>query len=641
MRRHLRIFVCTLVVPLVAAPLRAQFSAPHSTIQNQIPISSAIVPTGSPITSMVSGDFTGHGVLDAAFIVAGHVVHVGAPGVMDSVSLIPGISGVNDLCSIDPQATLGTSALATVGPDGLRVWQRAKATGAWADVVNVTSPLVQGGTALASGDLDGSGLFDTLVVAADRLSVYAFFDGGTTPQMLCQATALISDVQVGNFDLDSQQEFALLTDTGVSIRDSSGDQMNYQRCLQPGGAITPVLLTSGAGHQFVAYVHKSQNAQDEVLHLLDGVTTLPSVVLGPAYLPTIAITAADREGDGDEDLLLSLSNTTARTVLKNSNRAPYFSTGDVDTLAFEPLGTPLANSQSALFGNFDGDDAADVFAFCRTNNEYWLRPGDPIDPVTTDRGGSTDYVACTDGLYPPFYSASYQDGFLTTTPVVANNTLFLLLDREAWGWGGTPAPNAFEVFLWRKNAQNTYVLGTVRAHYVFQLFDSNGAPQWVNPNYQNGAGSQPGVEYLLKLPIHSDDPVADDDSLLSYNDQELPTPALWESGNTLWTGASDYRFYIEIRAVHYNAVTGSISNKKRLYVAGLVGTNQSPPSYSDSFNDMMDEVGAVNIPFNCGYGDHVGGGTVKLGGFVAMSALPDFGNGNPTLYFTVELVSGF
>ncbi|MEM7200964.1 MAG: VCBS repeat-containing protein [Planctomycetota bacterium] len=230
-------------------------------------------------------------------------------------------------------------------------------------------------TSCAGGDFDGDGTDEFVITSIDgsqRLAMLLYKSGG-----FALATRRIGDVRLavgtapsaiaaGDFDGDGSDEVA------VAIAESS-TRLVLRIYSYRGGAFTrdatQVIVTSGAEHALTTGDFNRDGRDDVVLTTIDGSGRLSVLVhrLAGATLvrfgdvrivvgdPTHALSAADYNGDGRDDVSFTCIDGSGRVALM------LYDFGSGTPMRFGDVRIAVAGTSQALCsGDFDFDGKADV-----------------------------------------------------------------------------------------------------------------------------------------------------------------------------------------------------------------------------------------------------------------------------------------
>jgi hypothetical protein len=375
----------------------------------------------------VSGDFDGDGRLDVAQIAGNEVWILPGPAVFRSRVAVP--SGVD--LAVLPSGVLGVpDVLLVAEPGGLarHDWNPSGSfdrtlDAAWAGARRIAVwPTAGGGGASIFGVLangrtlaraSGNGLLEILFVAPAEIQEFELldFDGGDVDiALVCGGRLYVYG-------------------TGGAVLATSGSAGVPSKALTVVGR-RPVWSIIGPGGVNEFVVTLGAPSIWENLHGLPGV---------------VATSAGDFDGDGDEDLVLSVTSELSIGVLanRNSDGAPSF---DVDAagaawrLRYGAAGySALSNHSRPAVGDFDGDGKNDIWlavqSSCagylyRNNPEYarTLTPGVFL-PVQAQGGGES---ACRSAIQAGNVSSSSAGTFALTLTFGPTPSWAQRLEIEVW-----------------------------------------------------------------------------------------------------------------------------------------------------------------------------------------------------------------
>ncbi|MCE9592665.1 MAG: VCBS repeat-containing protein [Planctomycetes bacterium] len=626
MRRSTASFVFGLA-PLLTATSAFAFQQPiFVTHHNDVPATSP--PINKEATTVIQGDFSGHGSHDVVYRFQDEACLFYAPGSLKLAMMIPGLRDFTDLGSLSPAANSTQDRIAATDPNGLTVWTYSKGAGLWSKKLEYgpNAALWMNATLLRRADVDGDGIDDLVGVRSDLHGVvigYCDAAGALTTQLGPVFARSLLDLTVGNVDSDPALEFCGLQDNGVSIREIDGTPTFFMRGTQPGYAVT-TLHRAGQLDQF-AWITKAALSANTIVYAINSTTYEPAIDLGADV--GRALVAADYDRDGFDDLLVSQANTGLRRLYRRLAGVPSFSVAESSAVNCESLSSPEPNAANAAFVDLDGDDVPEISIYSNVTQALCVLQRDT--PVRT----SAFVTDPCESLDAAIVGANFKSTELPTW-TGATSELELLVDRDAWNFAGIPALNAFEVYVYKQhlNGPGTMTLSSKVRRWNIFLARSTGSGTYEaqNTTYLTGAGLR--AEHLLRIPL----------TFGPMSSQTAMPQMDWA------TAGPDFRFYVEIRACTYtpSASGGTITNRKRLFKYGLSG---SPDYVANGSTQGLESFALAQpngsvLPFNCtAYAATTGGGGaggVKIGGFVAMSSLPDF-ELSPIEWPTVILIGTF
>jgi len=375
-----------------------------------------------------AGDVNGDGVVDAWMLDGTDAVLLfDVDATFAPVRVAP---AANDLCLARGHALDGRDALAWVDAGGLHVGLVAPAD-AQLDLRLLNSGPWAGARLVRAADWDADGREDLAGVAADsRTIVLARAESGELAFETLVAFVALADVK----DLvplqwtpDAPLEFAVLTALGVQVHDESGVLL-AAFSGPPGGAVARI-RQSGTSTDRLAWIAAPVPLMPQWLSTLSQAGIEAQVDLGG--VDVVSCLGADSDSDGDDDLLISHTNSYELLWLENrrSSTNPLAESFLVtlQTLRLLCAGpitedAPENRAVPALV-DLDGDGDLDVVFGCEGAQELHVIREDLVDE---------------ERARPAFAAASFSQalGRLTAT-----------IDAPLDGWGDA---NALVVDAWRR-----------------------------------------------------------------------------------------------------------------------------------------------------------------------------------------------
>ncbi|HED65280.1 MAG TPA: VCBS repeat-containing protein, partial [Planctomycetes bacterium] len=261
------------------------------------------------------GDFTGDGRLDAV------VLERGSPMLLETPeAFYTSIYASVRAHAIATVRSGGSDLLASLGPDGLVLHRWDGGRGAFESETLALGPW-RGGGALAAGDLDGDERGDLVGVAlSDPLLVQVLL-GSRSTSRLSQGTSFsfrtttpTHSVFLLDWDGDGRDEIAVVTDRGVEVYTGNGRLLGGSTAVRA-GALGATLRMSSSSRDQIAFVQDAAVGGGEEVYLFDSTGLEGPFALGT--LGVVGLAAADEDGDGDEELLFSVTSAPAVYILKN------------------------------------------------------------------------------------------------------------------------------------------------------------------------------------------------------------------------------------------------------------------------------------------------------------------------------------
>ena len=325
---------------------------------------------------VVAGDFTGDGSLDAVVMDGDSPLLLVSPEAFDTA--IPVQDGSTLVHASDIAVLFGgavdSARLLTVGVDGLERWTRIP--GAWnRSTVRGVGTRWADAMMVRTGDLDGANGLDIVGIGRSLESglttrvLIETSDGSggyITSSFSCAGAAY--DIHMLDWDDDSvsgsdaTDEIAVVTDLGVEVYEADGSFVAYFAW-----SLSP-MLSAVIGHETstaerLALVTQ-WGTQNQVSVFGQGGIEVPIAI---GNVGVVRVAAGDLDGDGDEELLLSVNSAPVFCVLENlspPNPGSTSSTFDGATIDLRAFGVPRntsLNDAGIVTGDFDQDGDIDVF----------------------------------------------------------------------------------------------------------------------------------------------------------------------------------------------------------------------------------------------------------------------------------------
>ncbi len=248
-------------------------------------------------------------------------------------------------------------------------------------------------TRIRVADLAGDGSAnDVIALGADKRTIASFTVTASSLTASSQTAGPgftsprdVLDIVPLHWDTDATPELALLTTLGVEIYDLAGNRITYFRGTTTGDLIVPIKDSSLGGRDRLAWVSPAANTSGQTLTTVDstGIETILS--LGSTTVGTAM--NGDYDGDGRDDLVLSLRSSQQALVLINRGSTPgsvsgggarTFDPTNPGTLTMARSNTPAnpdpGNSAVPICADFDDDTDIDVmYPVLPTNNARSFR----------------------------------------------------------------------------------------------------------------------------------------------------------------------------------------------------------------------------------------------------------------------------
>lgn len=266
-----------------------------------------------------------------------------------------------------PDSTDDRASIVAVGSSGLTRIRFDSTTGLFVST-NIAVPGFGGASKVTVGQLDGIGGSDIAAVSSSGTIVTAFASGSTFvsgPSFSTQSTA--TGVDALDADGDGSDELSVLMATGIALYEPSGTLTSALAWPVPSMVSTVMATPTGPGslRESIAIVATLANG-NQLLRTIS--ITGPSAITNLGALGAVGMAAADRDGDGDSDLVLSV--TTAAGFVTRQNTAPLFAMPAFatasNTVFFEnPARNPVLNTSGIGLADFDHDGDVDTFALAQ------------------------------------------------------------------------------------------------------------------------------------------------------------------------------------------------------------------------------------------------------------------------------------
>lgn len=293
---------------------------------------------------------------------------------------------------------------------------------------------------MANGGVEG-----VFGVSSSRNSVFvspAFSSGPPTP--ICTLGPTVTDLVL--FDWDSNpnngEELGLLTSNGLQIRNQTLTVPLIARgAVVPGDAIAAV--SSHNKSDALVWLTRDSSGLQSLLLFHPGFTPVYQVQMQHTGLPFSSITAADLDGDGNEDLLLSSTVNYVLSTVLNMAKGPTWSEAfkqlwlkQVDMTVGDPAGAPNTGQVLAIplwnFTSPDGGVGPDI-ALCLPHRHQIRRyPWTYLHP-----GGYEDKIEYMMATTSSDFEGAYYNG-CNPEQVYWSYTL-------GTGWGSNISANAIQV----------------------------------------------------------------------------------------------------------------------------------------------------------------------------------------------------
>lgn len=414
------------------------------------------VATDGSFGYATSGLLTGNGVPDVVTMRGDRAFLVTAPGVHESVQLLPMLGADQSVSAIAvvPRPTSAVcDTLLLAGPSGLRAWRFTPS----ATPIVPTPILLQAGAWIGARNLrvltrDASGARRVVGSnATGSLLLWADLDGPRTHVIASGSIDLGAPVvalEPLDWNDDGNEDLVVVTATGMRVLqrivdhgiETLVDLVSPTPYLWPATSACMARVDVGAREHDIAIVVPKLPGQDAgSWFFLFGATRFEILDLGSVVVRGIA--SGDTDGDGCSDLLLTTNRNSVAYTLKNargivpSSPATFsFTPGWAFSLATAPESVPAAPSSAwPVLADMDAD--GDVDLVMPVEN-----PGLPtclLAFATNSRISAASPVAITNGGY-----------YVVVDPITAETTS--VQSRFDLDWSAVGAPfTHVEVTVWR------------------------------------------------------------------------------------------------------------------------------------------------------------------------------------------------
>lgn len=412
--------------------------------------------------------------------------------------------------------------------------------------------------ALSCADLDADGYADLVAVDAARSTVWTLRGDDQDAFVLGASFAAAGEV----LDLRPLQwngiggaEVAVASRWGTQVFSNTGSQVWHRFAYDPGTSddpnvvmtVVPAPIGSGAKDQ-LAVVQWNQYGTNQLLSVHGDTASDPPISLSHAnlglviehplgsgdYLGVVGMHAGDRDGDGDFDLALSHHKERRVQVFINRGEPTTYSAiaNFLDTIDVgDGPGLFVDHSSTPLMADLDDDGFAEL-ALANPENS----------PSLVLMHGSSDIanmtLDCADSpVFDDYKVLGLRDG---------QNSMGQDIDIEIKvtnGWNASMSAQGIthlEVVVWRQDVADIDYVTEAIGHYVFE---------------RTSTFDLPDSDMSVTFPI--------------------------DIATTVEMGELEVflkRYYVEIRPVHYEVSTQTISNPMRTHVAGFTSALENGTS---------------------------------------------------------------
>ncbi len=503
-------------------------------------------------------------------------------------TLWPLAGAVNDADFVPGGAGSGVDVLAVVDAFGLHL--RSYDATAMPDrftIVDVPFAAFAGASRVRSGDLDGDARFDLLVVGADRVTVTPVMQSApgawvVAPSFAAAAGHEILDLEDVGWTGSANRQVAVCSTYGLEIFDLAGERLWHRRCVHADNFMAVVAQPGGPTPSIerVALVYRTLSGTKQRLGVHSAYEEDEDLALqlpAESSIDVVGLAAGDRDGDGDDDLLVAHQAAHDLRLLLNQRGAQsggsFTATPSFVYAPFTsgvtvavPLGDPAVsmdgNTAVPVLADLDDDGLADAFTPVFDAEFAVLHPAVEI-PLPEQVGAGS--------AHPVFKATTFWIE-LEGTPNVGAIQIDVDV-RDAWDAFAPPVDD-LELMLWYQPEGATYVQSVAVGHVVF-----------VDPSPIAVNGDTWRISFTLPMPAF---PAAE--------------------------GFTD-RYFLTIGFVEWDGT--NVVQARRAYAGGLTA-EFSPSTVSMTYLTSLPGAWPVTIPFSTPGSD----GGVLLGGYVPQARIP-------------------
>ena len=327
--------------------------------------------------------------------------------------------------------TDGSDSLLGVTADGLFRYQHDPDAGDAGALVETAlgSSIWNDATRVLTGDIDGLGGPDAIGLGASGSVLIQLLSGtgGSFTENSIPLPDVVYDFVVHDFFAGGDPEFVADTDYGLNVYDSAGVSQFSLRSAYPGGALALVRTNGETPNVGLSWTFRTgPNVFKQEYMTESSVETPLRLKLLTQDLQVYATTAADWDGDGQQDLLVCHNEFQRATILLNQGAPKHFK--KVSPLQYELIDLvddpdlPPAVASQCIFAFADLDSSGHAEVVAGLDSEG---PNGTIQVVgleTESQAATKTVSGYEDGETPGFLfaEAKYQfhDG---GTPLVASD----------------------------------------------------------------------------------------------------------------------------------------------------------------------------------------------------------------------------
>ncbi|MCR9245266.1 MAG: hypothetical protein NXI31_09555 [bacterium] len=303
-------------------PLEGPFVRPRPTPFPDIP-SNGPLQNGN-FTAVAAARFTGHVIPDVVFLSSKRAFYGTAPGLHAHAAPLPGVSttdDVRDLAVLIGHGDLTGSnpahdAVVLGGENGLQIWRFDFDIGSW-NLEQVGGPEWNGVERIDTHPADPDVIYGVDDLGVVRFAEFDPVSGEFENAGSFTVSGTPIDLACIDWNGDGQSDVAVLTSTGLTVRDRANTQLGHINDPNGSGSITRVRNTVGVGDTGVY--------EDRVAWLIPNPGGNPDLLTyGPATVaviplpePFVAVGAGDWSNDHDEDIVLATGTNNDVSVLLN------------------------------------------------------------------------------------------------------------------------------------------------------------------------------------------------------------------------------------------------------------------------------------------------------------------------------------